>query len=157
METQMLEGTAAAVAGGLGSAAGFWIGSSVAITLVPGATVVTYGLGWLSSHLGYTIGQKAVKLLLDEPFGGALSELDRVRRCRDLFDLSASASTKETRIAWRTYSKTSHPDHGGSNDSQLEANVCLAILLEHKDNEVMPFFGELWSSIFPAPSSSDSS
>jgi len=145
----MVEGTAAAVGGGLGSAAGFWIGSSVAVALFPAAPMLSYGAGWLSSYFGYTLGKKATKALLDELFGGALSELDRVRRCRTLFDVSASTTAKETRVAWRIYSKTSHPDHGGSNESQLESNVCLAILLEHSDKDAMPFFGDLWKTIFP--------
>jgi len=151
MELQMIEGTAAAVGGGLGSAAGFWIGSSLAAALCPGATTVSYGLGWLSSYLGYTMGRKTVKMMLDELFGGTLSELDRVRRCRALLDVSKSATATELKVAWRIYSKTSHPDHGGSTDSQLEANVCLAILLENNDKDAMPFFEDLRTKVFPQP------
>lgn len=148
METAMLAVTAKTI-GGAAAGYGGWMGGLYLSSLVlPSSVLAGLGCSWVGSWLGHRIGTEAGRKFLDWFLDGQVSELDKVRHCRKVLgNVKFNATVKEIRAAYRSVSKRIHPDKGGSEKGQLEANMCVAMLQEKADEEAQPYFAEFFKGL----------
>eukprot|EP00797_Seminavis_robusta_P003898 Sro1250_g256060.1 STT3, subunit of the oligosaccharyltransferase complex, homolog (211) ;mRNA; r:6120-6752 len=102
---------------------------------------------------GYEIGARIAREVLGYFLDGRLSELDKLEHCRKLLGgVQADASINEINKAFRKASRRLHPDKGGTEKEQIEAQFCVGLLRYHQSQGGTGFAQELWDFLrFEAP------